>query len=204
MLLSFSLPPPQSPQLWIILCDFTIYVYCLWSRPGDPDVICPFVRQLARDIIENNNERTEWPSDRVTKWLSDQVTKWLSDSVTWWLGDRVIKWLNDQMTGWQDDWKLRRRLTVWYIHYVTLPSCRPPYFDNKNFSPPLHIHLIQCHNNQCCFHVGYRLRKVHNSEHGVTKNMYEWRQGLTFLQFSPCLWHPPFHPRTSAQFGALS
>ena len=96
-------------------------------------------------------------------------------------------------------------LSCMYVyHYVTLPFCRPPCFDNKNFLPPLHIHHLLCHNNQCCFHVGYRHRKVHNSEHGVTKNMYEWRQGLTFLQFSPCLWHPPFHPKTSAQFGALS
>ena len=83
--------PSQSPQLWIILCDFTIYVY--------------------------------------------------------------------------------------YIHYVTLPFCRPPYFDNKNFLPPHHIHLVLCHSNQSCFHVGYRQRKVHNSEHSVTKNMHHVNEG---------------------------
>ena len=30
----------------------------------------------------------------------------------------MTKWQSDQMTRWQDDKKLRRRLTVWYIYFV--------------------------------------------------------------------------------------
>ena len=51
----------------------------------------------------------------MTKWLSDRVTEWPSDQVTEWPSDRVT-----EMTGWQDDRKLRRRLTVWYIYISCL------------------------------------------------------------------------------------
>ena len=36
--------------------------------------------------------------------------------------NQVTEWSNDQMTGWQDDRKLRRRLTVWYILQCTNSS----------------------------------------------------------------------------------
>ena len=83
---------------------------------------------------------TEWPSDQMTEWPNDWVTKWPSDwmterknyCVTEWLRDWVTErtsdqvteqpsdWVtksltSDQVTKWQDDWKLCRRLTVWYI-----------------------------------------------------------------------------------------
>ena len=58
---------------------------------------------------------TKWPSDQVTKWPSDWVTKWPSDQMTKWQNDQMTELSNDHMTGWQDNRKLRRRLTVWYI-----------------------------------------------------------------------------------------
>ena len=50
------------------------------------------------------------------------ITEWLSEWVNERPSDRVTKWLGDWVTGWQDDRKLRRRLTGWYI----LISTRPP------------------------------------------------------------------------------
>ena len=102
--------------------------YCLQSRPGHPDV----VRQLVRlcqcwkwwqddrmPICQEDwmrQDETGWDRcDQVTEWLSDWVTEWPSDRLTEWPSDRVTKWPIDQLTGWQDDRKLCRRLTVWYI-----------------------------------------------------------------------------------------
>ena len=40
-------------------------------------------------------------------------------SIRWWHYQQL--WHDDMMTRWHEDRKLRRRLTVWYIYFLTLP-----------------------------------------------------------------------------------
>ena len=70
-----------------ISTSWTLWLYCLRSRPVTPNIVSSTVRVN----VETSDQVTDWPSDQMSEWS------------------------NDQMTGWQDDRKLRIRLTVWYI-----------------------------------------------------------------------------------------
>ena len=63
------------PKFWF---SWRYQYFCLRSRPGSPNVVCPSVS----GHVENSDRVTVWLSDQVTKWPSDRVTEWLSDSVT--------------------------------------------------------------------------------------------------------------------------
>ena len=113
----------QTPMPTTMLCDcgmifsvHTAYVICeqplitnaqpkfskiilLRSRPVDPNVVCSSVRQ----------------SVGMLKWHDDGMTEWWDVMMMGWQDDRMTGWLNDWMTRWQDEEKLHRRLTIWYI-----------------------------------------------------------------------------------------
>ena len=83
---------------------------------------------------------TGWQDDRwwMTGWqmMDDRMTDdgwkddgWQDELMTGWQDELMTRWPmtrcpDDRMSRWQDDGKLRRRLTVWYILKINRYICR--------------------------------------------------------------------------------
>ena len=98
------LKAPSTPHL---LDPFN---YCLWSGPGSPDVVRPFVVML---------KMTGWWEHWMTGWLDDWMIGWPDDQMTWWPddqtewpSDRVTEWPSDQVTKWPISFKITTFFTT--------------------------------------------------------------------------------------------